>query len=134
MEPWAELAVFRTSGTTDVGYVAGLLGLESTGDTVDWRAARGMIPAIGAQRYWVLSSAGQVPSRALRPHVDRLLQAIAGKEAEIARLRAEGYWVCATFHHLWQDAPDPAEVKAVDAELEARDITFDLELERDDFP
>ena len=130
MEPWAQLAVFRTSGETDVPHVAATLGMTSGEDLTSAPGPSGF----GTGQPWVLSSAGQVPSRSLRAHVDWLMGSIAGREAAIARLRAEDYWVCASFHYLWPDAPDEAEAAAVDAELERLDITFDLELERDDFP
>lgn len=130
MEPWAQLAVFRTSGETDVAHVAAALEMTSGEDVTSVSGPAGF----GTGQPWVLSSAGRVPSRSLRAHADWLLGAIAGREAAIARLRAEDYWVCASFHYLWPDAPDEAEAEAIDAELERLDITFDLELERDDFP
>jgi hypothetical protein len=62
-------------------------------------------------------------------HVDELLRFINGKRGAFKRLRSEGYWVAAFFHGT--RVPDPSEMAQITAELEALDISFDFELERE---
>jgi len=79
-----------------------------------------------------ISTEGHVQSGSVRAHVRWLLDALGGRSSEIERLRAEGYWVSVIFYDT--KMPDPAERSSVDTELEQLGITFDFELEREDFP
>lgn len=117
MEPYATLSIFLSPGETDEAHVSGVLGLE---------------PDRGPSHVWMLSTEGHVPSRSVQEHVGWLLDRLGGRYAELAQLREEGYWACVFFHDT--EPPDPAEAARVDSELERHGITFDFELEREDFP
>ncbi|MEA2560228.1 MAG: hypothetical protein QOH06_1732 [Acidobacteriota bacterium] len=116
MEPYATLSIFLAPGETDVAHVSSVLGLE---------------PDRGPVSVWMLSTEGHVPLRSVQEHVRWLLDRLVGRYAELAQLREERYWACVIFHDT--EPPDPAEAARVDSELEQHDITFDFELEREDF-
>jgi hypothetical protein len=117
MEPYATLSIFLSPGETDVAHVSSVLGLE---------------PDRGSANVWVISTEGHVASRSVQEHVSWLLDRLGGRFAELEHLRAERYWACVVFFDT--EPPDPAEAARVDSELEQHDITFDFELEREDFP
>jgi len=117
--------VFKSPGETDVDHIARVLSLESDPDPDPGTPA-----AARRHRLWRLTTVGRTAIHSVREHVDVLLSVLGNREAEIARLRKEGYWVSVFYHDTIR--PDEQEFAAVSDELEARDITLDFELERED--
>ena len=112
-KPYARLLVFRSPGETDIAYLSKLLG--SSADAAP-------------SRPWSISTYGLQTGTA-KVHVDELLKFANGKLGTLKRLRSEGYWVAAFFHDTHM--PDPCEAAEITAALEALDISFDFELERE---
>lgn len=112
-QPHAKLLVFRDRGPTDVAYIAALLGPPDAG---------------GSGKCWEVSSAGlHVARHAVTDHVATVMRRLSGREAAIARLRHEGYWVSVMYFDTTR--PDQATLDAISDALEVLDITFDFELE-----
>ena len=132
MEPNASLFISKPYNherkRTDVAHIAGVLGVEPNmgRDLMEpepWHT--------GFFGVWMLSTDGLVQSSSIRVHVRWLLDAVGGYSA-LEPLQAEGYWPSVYFFDT--NMPDPAEKESVMLELEQHAITFDFELEREDFP
>lgn len=71
-------------------------------------------------------------SDSVKVHVRSLLDTIGHRYGAIERLRSEGYFVSVLFFDT--KVPKPAALSSMDAKLEKHGISFDFELEREDFP
>jgi hypothetical protein len=73
-----------------------------------------------------------VRSDSVRVHVRSLLAAIGHRYKALEQLQTEGYFVSLMFFDT--KVPKPTELAAISAKLEKHGISFDFELEREDFP
>lgn len=117
MRDYATLTIFRTSGELDPHDVTVRLGV----------APDAFRPAPGA--YWQITTEERIESESMRVHVAHLLARLDGLEDELAALRSDGCWISVVYHR-YGTTIDREEQAIVDADLETRDITFDVELER----
>jgi hypothetical protein len=111
----------------DIAHIAEVLGVQSDpreAPDVPWRT--------NTFGVWMISTEGRIQSSSIRPHVRWLLETVGGYMA-LEPLQADGkYQLSVFFFDL--TPPDPAERRSVTEELERHGISFDFELERDDFP